>query len=512
MSVRLMGSFLFTLLLCACVTRLTDDDSYRLQLEQSRQEVRESAEIPPVYMRKRGDGSHPLLLSTVQVNFPPGKVALQTVLVQGLGFPVTVIAMDEGVDLQLGVSVRSEGVTVRSFLEQIEGVTGYDLVLWPERATVEVASLVVKTWTLPAMAGMSRFRARIGFEESADGNDAGTAQGTSDSNRSHDISARIDHEEDAWKHLVDYAHCLLETFQCTNNQTDNRSGNQPQAPVVTRVATAWLADNPRLGMITASAPPRKIAVLDTWLQKTMKQSQRLVRLECLILDLNLRKSSEKGLDFDVIFGDEGSRLLFGYKSEGSLQEGLSVGGEWLRGEFSLDFILKSLAKHADVKIKSRIHLAVTNGATAYLNTGEVFSYISNAGSVANNGVTTTTFEQGRLQVGLELAVTPRFLEGSKKMLIEVIPVLSSLVRFDVLGVGDSRVSAPVIALRQMTSQALTVSGRPITIGGLSSSRLAKSSSHLFSGKGLLDYLIGEHQDVSEDHELLIVITPREVVV
>ncbi len=508
MPVRLIVPVLFVVVLCACATRLIDDGSFQSQLQQSRQESEEAREVPPVYMRKRDDGSHPLFLRKVQVNFPPAKVALQTVLVQGLGFPVTVIAMDEGVDLQLGVSVRSEGVTVRSFLEQIEGVTGYDITLRPERSTVEVASVVVKSWTLPAMAGMNRFRARIGFAESADNNETRTLQGAEGSNRSHDISARIDHEEDAWKHLVDYAHCLLETFQCTNSP----AGNVPRESEAVRGLSAWLADNPRLGTITASAPPRKIAVLDVWLQKTISQSQRLVRLECLILDLNLRQSSKKGLDFDAIFGDKGSRLLFGYKSEGSLQEGLSVGGEWLRGEFSLDFILKSLAKHADVKIKSRIYLTVTNGATAYLNTGEVFSYISGSSSVVNNGVTTTTFEQGRLQVGLELAVTPRFLEDSKKMLVEVIPILSSLVRFDVLGAGDSRVSAPVIALRQMTSQALTVSGRPITIGGLSSSRLAKNSSRLFADKGIFNFLFGEHDDVSENHELLIVITPREVVV
>ena len=46
---------------------------------------------------------------------------------------------------------------------------------------------------------------------------------------------------------------------------------------------------------------------------------------------------------------------------------------------------------------------VTNAATAYLNTGEVFSYLSGIESVATEGVATTSFEQSRLQVGLELA-------------------------------------------------------------------------------------------------------------
>ena len=185
---------------------------------------------------------------------------------------------------------------------------------------------------------------------------------------------------------------------------------------------------------------------------------------------------------------------------------MCLGAAVTRGRFDLDLFIHSLSQRSDVSVKSRARLTVSNGATAYLNTGEVFSHISNIDTAVTDGAATTSFDQSRLQVGLELAVTPRTIGKSNKILVEVVPVLSSLLRFDDLSDGEHTVKAPVIALRQMSSQAITRSGRPVTVGGLNWNRLQNSDRAPGDHAWLREFL-SDRSKQSESRQLLIIITP-----
>ena len=94
-------------------------------------------------------------------------------------------------------------------------------------------------------------------------------------------------------------------------------------------------------------------------------------------------------------------------------------------------------------------------------------------------------------------------------LVEVVPILSSVVRFDEIGEGDGRVNTPVIALRQMSSQAITRSGRPVVIGGLSLSRRSNEERNPLHGTPL-QKMLSSHDKQTESRQLLIVITPWQV--
>ena len=462
---------------------------------------------PPVYMRVLREPPHPRLLEKVHVNFPPDGVALHTAIVSGLPFPVTVSARDEVVDLNARTPVRADGVTVRDYLGQLEGESGYRIELRPGEGIVDVSAIVTRTWHLPALAGMADFNARLGFNEGGDGEEDGE-----DSERSHVMYSSLTHDDDVWESIVGHAHCILGTGECRRGGQAEPGGDTAAlepGPGSARAGETWLVDNRRLGTISAGGRPQPMARLDRWLSDMTSHSLRLVRLECAILDVAMDERYAMGIDFDAVFGSDGDFFRITHDPEDDGGSYWTLGTVLDSGRFDLDFFIRRLAHHTDVTVKSRARLVVTNAATAYLNTGEVFSYLSGIRSVATEGVATTSFEQSRLQIGLELAVTPRVLDDSGRMLVEVVPILSSVVRFDRLGDSDNRVDTPVIALRQMSSQAITRSGRPVVIGGLTLDRLASDSKTPFSGTWLDRWLASRDRE-SESRQLLIVITPWEV--
>ena len=456
---------------------------------------------PPTYIRIFDETVSPLMNQKVNVNFLPGNVVLQTAIVSGIPFPVTVIAQDDYVDLQRVVAVQAYQTTVQSYLQQLEGITGYRIRLRPDEKIVEVSGLVTQTWNLSALAGIGNFNARLGFDSGDNEED----EDQSSSQTGYEMRTEISHNDDVWTSVIEHAACILGIQVCGGSEDNEQLTDREQ----TLDRTAWLVNNQRLGTITAGGKPLKITYLDQWLQRLSEESLRSVQLDCVIFDIAKNHVDSFGLDLDAVFGGDDAISVEFSGDDSDNRNPWTLGALISEGNFNMDLLIRSLTQKSSAEIKSRARLAVTNGATAYLNTGEVFSYISGTEAVAAEGVATTSFEQKRLQVGLELAVTPRIVDKNGRILVEVIPILSSLLRFDTLNSGDNQINTPVITLRQLSSQAVTQSGHPIIIGGLSLDRLSRQqsspSSHL-----PFHALLSSRDKELESRQLLIVITPRIV--
>lgn len=472
---------------------------------------------PPVYVRLVDQNESPLLSQTVSANFPPGTTALQNAIVSVLPFPTTVLVQDDAVDLQKRIGVRVKDISVRSYLQQLESVSGYSIRFIPDKMAVAVASIKTKTWHLPALASMGGFRARLGLgsgDASADLDNNVATAANDEFERSHELQTSTVYKDDVWASVVNHARCILNLDGCSSETgaEDNFDFSASESVVQLERRNAWLVNNRRLGTITATATPKEITQLDHWLQNLADNSLRMVRLDCAILDIALDESDASGFNIETMLGGDDSIQL---TRQGSIANSgnnvWTVGLNLNSGRFDMDLLLENLSKRASVKIKSRARLSVTNGATAYLNTGEVFSYISDVNTVATEGVATTSFNQNRLQVGLEVAITPRLVANKNKIMLEVVPVLSSLVRFDQLGRGENATSAPVIALRQLSSQAVTQNGQPVTIGGLSWDKFSGDKQGFAEGFKLSDWFSSRNKRL-ESRQLLIIITPQEITV
>ena len=491
------------LLLNAC--SMTDKQPPRLAQVEVPSASLPRPEDPPVYMRLLDLNIHPDLKQKVSVNFLPDNTALQSAIVSALPFPVTVLARDQQVDLRMPVAVRAEDVTVQTYLDQLASASGYDIEFSPQQRTVNVASFISRTWHVPALASMGRFKARLGLSSDDDDQD-------NDANvqRSHELNTVHQYEDDSWQSLLNSAHCIMRTASCQSDDVADDDAPAPdRAQPLADSDKNWVVGNRRLGTISAGGHPQDVHKLDKWLSALAKDSLNLVHLECAILDVAIDDIDMRDFDFDLLFGDSEDYLRASRQRRAAASDNRNdwtLGAIVNSGRFDLDLFIHNLSQRSDVSVKSRARLTVTNGATAYLNTGEVFSYVSNIDAVVTEGAATTSFNQSRLQVGLELAVTPRTVGKSNKILVEVVPVLSSLLRFDQLSDGERTVKAPVIALRQLSSQAITRNGRPVTVGGLNWDRLQNNNS-AFSKHRWVRKFISDQSKQSESRQLVIIITP-----
>jgi type II secretory pathway component GspD/PulD (secretin) len=71
-----------------------------------------------------------------------------------------------------------------------------------------------------------------------------------------------------------------------------------------------------------------------------------------------------------------------------------------------------LRKQGNVRVDNQPNITVTNGREAYITTGDEFSYIASIKSATDaQGQITTTSDIQRMNVGIDMRVTPKIIEA-----------------------------------------------------------------------------------------------------
>ena len=182
------------------------------------------------------------------------------------------------------------------------------------------------------------------------------------------------------------------------------------------------------------------------------------------------------------------------------------------GRWTLGAMVRQLAAQGEVTVRSDPVFTVVNGMTTFLGDGEEISFIANTdlvlGESSGNNVLSTEFEH--IRVGFRIAVTPR-VRGDGSILVEVVPVLSSIRSQSEFRTGVSTIVRPNIAIQELATLAITRSGKPILLGGLIQSRSLEQARRPPCEHFLCDALAAATLERSS-RELMIVITPIEVAI
>ena len=133
---------------------------------------------------------------------------------------------------------------------------------------------------------------------------------------------------------------------------------------------------------------------------------------------------------------------------------------------------------------------------------------------SDNILTTPEFE--RILVGVTLAVTPRILSDDRVM-IEVIPIISSLKGFTDFQFDGAAFSAPNIALQELATQVIARPGETVHLGGLITERFTEQMKGLPRDRNswnpldkMLGLLFDSVANEVERRELVLTITPSIV--
>lgn len=475
-----------------------------------------------------------------------------------------IVALDSGVNLAMKIGVRAQNSRITDYIRQIEGSTDYkiDVIENSDGVLLQVASTMTKSWDMAALSDMPEATTRSGFsatsQRSSGGGGAGavgggaapadgstSAQGqTQSASGTNIVTTR---EDETWAVLIEDAKRILGLNDNGLSGANTGNGNNQNSLVpqledgddpiaflndYSRVLddevnpyfeTPWVVGNKRLGKITAYGKPSQIRRLDEHFSKLETESQRQVHISGAILDITTTRGEGYGIDWNAIYENSAGDGSVTFAGQTTQALSLVDGGNWSVaasipfGNLTLDAIVESLREQGSVTLQSQPKLTVTNGYTAYLGSTQEFSFVSGVeflpltasgdGNVASDTAITTTLS--RVNVGIKIAVTPKMLDDGK-ILVDIVPILSSITGFTPINSGGEVFETPNIALQELATQVITTSGTPIYLGGLIVNRVLQNTQRLPIKNAALARALGGAKFEQENSELLIVITPQEV--
>lgn len=412
------------------------------------------------------------------------------------------------IDLSQRYSVRVNSLGLRQYLDILEGMTGYALELDPELPIVHVSSYLTRSWDVSTFASHGQAKLKVGqavsLSSSAGSKDSEGSEGNS---RSEEGAATVtyDHTDSPWEDLLANARSIL-------GVSDAGTVPTPGAALQT-----WLVADQRLGLLRARGPVSRIHELDAWLTEQTRRGARQILMAVAILDVSREEGSGGGLDLSLLYDSVDRRIAASRTVPGNLSF-VRAGGAWEVdaalefGRWSLNAMVQQLSRHGQVTVRSDPVFTVVNGMTTFLGDGEEVSFIAGTDLVLGEGsrepVLATEFEH--IRVGFRIAVTPR-MRHDGSILVEVVPVLSSIRSHSEFETGVSTVVRPNIAIQEMATLAITRSGKPILLGGLIQSRSLQAA-HQLDCDHFLCRAFATSTLEKTNRELMIVITPIEVAI
>jgi MSHA biogenesis protein MshL len=279
--------------------------------------------------------------------------------------------------------------------------------------------------------------------------------------------------------------------------------------------------NPMAGTVTVAAFPAQLQQIDLFLRSFESSIQRQVLIEAKIVEVNLDRSFEFGIDWNVIARSGSSTLRFSsalpsrtpadpsQRPTGNVEFTLAGGSD------QITVVLNALETQGDVRVLSSPRVSALNNQRAVFDvtTGEIVFNVSQT-LVANptpGGAATpiTQVTPQQVNVGIVLDVLPQ-IGADNTVTMNIRPVVTSVARTASFTGPDGTVfSAPVIDTRESDTMARLRAGETIIIGGLMQTRREKVRGGIPGLKDipLLGALFTSYRDIDRKAELVIFLTP-----
>ncbi len=450
----------------------------------------------------------------VTVSFPDG--ALVEIIKDA--FPkASVVPKDPGVDLKTTLSIMADNMSVSDFVKTVEGATGYGLEISGD--TVYVSSYKKMQWNAAALASARKSNVKIGQKLSS---------GTKKSDGNSDAWSEVESSNDAWDSLIENAKSILgvsdEAKKGGVNSTVTRGGNTKsnKSHSAVKVLDPFVIGMRSLGIISAAGAPYKIDILDEYIRNFSEASSKQINIDVKMYDVTLNDNRAAGIDWNALVKGTIDSNPFAVGVGGVSSQGLTssssnawgIATSYSNSRGSFDSVVRFLAQYGTVDLVNQPNITTLNGSTAFLSTGDEFSYIADIETVQDDlGNVTTTPKFDRLKVGVTLSVTPRLLDADR-ILLDIVPVVSSVQGSDTFTVEGYDFETPVLALQELSTQVITRNGEPIQLGGLITKKISESLTYLpwkhkATGEMLSALFDAEDNDL-ERRELVITVVPRIV--
>ncbi|MBC7216785.1 MAG: hypothetical protein H5U36_01120 [Candidatus Caldatribacterium sp.] len=219
---------------------------------------------------------------------------------------------------------------------------------------------------------------------------------------------------------------------------------------------------------------------------TIDGPQKQVVIDAVVTEISGEEAKNLGIEWGGTRSG-GYTLQFG--------ELASIGGVFQRLE-RIVATLSFLEREGKARIRSNPRLVVLDGETGEISVTRDEYYAITTGTTA---YPTTSLET--ISAGVVMRVTP-YIVGEDEVVLNLAPEVSNVV-------GSGIQELPVISRRKVSTTVRVKSGETLVIGGLRQliEVTTKSKVPFFGDLPLIGGLFRSHKTVSEDKDIVILITP-----
>ncbi len=390
------------------------------------------------------------------------------------------------------VSLDLKQVSFDEILEVLSQVYDYYFEKTGKITHVTTMQLRTKVFTLEGLALKRSGISTLKVENST--------QGTTISGSSSEVKTRFD-IDNLWEEIK----VTLESIVEVDHRSDTfpKKLNYPDKPSV--------SVNQSTGTLVVRAYPKEMQRVEGFVRRLRNMYSKQVVIETKLLEVQLRKSHESGLDLQLphlqFTGDMNGVKYF--KDEVTYSDASGV-------DQPFTVFLKYLSLQGQVSVLSSPRITTMNKQKAVIKIGRDNYYLvgTETQSSTQNDAVSTSLSLQPFFSGIALDVTPEIQEDNK-INLHIHPLISEVVGKDYsfqLGGETSEsymLNLPESTVRESDSVIQAYSGQFIAIGGLMKRKTesAKKSLPKVFGKKTGD---SQYRDISDTTELVIVLWPKIV--
>ncbi len=390
------------------------------------------------------------------------------------------IILDEAIIDNISLSLRN--VTLNDITDAISEIYGYNFVKRPNALLVKPSKIETRMFTLEGLSLKRSGSSRLNVDSSS-------SQGGSNSSSSSSVTTTFD-VSGLWEKITGTIQAIIQT-------NDEFAGQK-------KVTT-----NSYTGTIVVTALPKDLEKVETYIKKLQNMYNKQVIIETRILEVQLKKEFDSGLDLNFAhwnLSEVGLKYITKQLSEPT---------------YTYEAFLHFISKQGKVSVLSTPRVVTVNKQKAIIKVGTDEFYLTGTTSTnADTSSTSSTTQNLTLQPffsGISLDVTPE-IQDNNDIVLHIHPFISYVSQESynfALGANEAdnySLRLPKSHVRESDSIIRAHDGQFVVIGGLIENRAESSRNHLpFQEQlGISDDFGDRYKDLSSSVELVLVLIPHVV--
>ena len=275
--------------------------------------------------------------------------------------------------------------------------------------------------------------------------------------------------------------------------------------------------NPKDGLIWVKDRVSNVNEVAAYIKRINNFLSRQVFLKVEVIDVNLNKGFQAGINWNLLFNKAFKSNVFGADSlSASAQLASSnnisnVPYIGFNGSGSNSAILNALRTQGAVDVISQPRLVLMDGQTRLISSGTITPYVSSIQTMALSLSQTETYPViSQVQTGLSISFTPHINFKNNSVSVTLSLIDNSITGYQSFAIGEESFSNPVIESKSFSDTVNVKSGSTILVGGILTTDKVKNTYGIpiLSKIPLFGDLFKSVNDTDQKEDLLIMLTPK----